>query len=62
MAAGLERENHLMNRWRRDVEVPLDVRLRGRAAVDLIVVVNESQVLALTRGEVFLAHSRELCI
>ena len=62
MAASLQRENHLMNRGRRNVEVRLDVRFRGRATVDLLVVVDESQVLALARGEFFLAHSRELGI
>jgi len=44
VAAGFQRENHLMNRGRRDIEVPLDVRFRRRAAVDLLVVVDESQV------------------
>ena len=62
MAIRLQRENHLMNRGRRNLEVPLDVRFCGCAAIDLFVVVDESQVLALACGEFFRAHSRELGI
>ncbi len=47
----LKRKHHLVNRWRRDLEVPLDVRLSGWAPIDLVVVVDKRQVLALAGGK-----------
>lgn len=40
-----------MHGRRRDLEAALDVDLRGRAPVDLGVVVDEREVLALLGGE-----------
>ena len=47
-----EGQDHLVDGGRRDAEVALEVRFRGRAAHDHRVGVNEGQVLALLLGEV----------
>jgi|SRR5664280_49434 len=51
VSGGLERDDHLMHSWRGHAEVPLDVRLCRRPTVDLAVVVDEREVLALASRE-----------
>jgi len=50
-SAALEGENHLVDRWRGDCEVALDVGLGRRTGVYTRIGVNEGQVLALREGE-----------
>ncbi len=50
-AYSFEGENHLMNGWRGDLEVPLHVALGGWSAHDAGVGVNEGEVLPLLFGE-----------
>jgi len=50
-AGAFECEHHLVDTGGRDLEVPLHVSFRGRAAEDAAVGVNEGQVLALLVGE-----------
>ncbi len=54
----LEREDHVVHRRRRDIEVPLEVRFGRRAPVDLRVGRNERQVLPLKFGEPWVCQSR----
>src|ERR1017187_10762148 len=58
-AAGLERQDHLVYGRRGDAKVPLHFGLRGCAAVNLAVVIDESQVLTLFVGVGF--PHRHLC-
>ena len=51
-----------MNCGCRNLEVPLDVGFRWCTAIDLFVVVDESQVLTLASGEFFRVHLREMDI
>ena len=51
-AGAFKSEHHLMNRWRRDAEMALQVGLGGRAAENLGVGVDEGQILTLLRREV----------
>ena len=51
MPRSLERDDHLVHGWCGNAEVPLNVRLGRRAAVDLAVVKDEREVLALARRE-----------
>ena len=51
VSGNLQRDDHLMHSWRRYAEVPLDVRLGRRTTVDLAVVVDEREVLALAGRE-----------
>jgi len=60
MPSGFERDDHLMHRWCRYREVPLDVGFGRRTTIDLRVVVDEREVLALAsreRGLDFLLRS-----
>ncbi len=50
-ALSFEGEDHLMDAWRRDLEVALHVGLGGRSFVDAAVGVDEGEVLALLFGE-----------
>jgi hypothetical protein len=50
-AVALQGLDHIVNRGRGNLEVVLQVRLRGSLAVDLGVVVNEGQILTLFCGE-----------
>ena len=47
----LERQQHLVNRRRRELEEPLDVGMRGRPSVDQCVGVDEREILSLPRRE-----------
>ncbi len=53
-AAPLQRLHHLIDSWRRDEEVPLDVRLGGRPTEVMDVLRDESKVLELTLGGLLL--------
>jgi len=57
VACRLQWQHHLMNGWCRDIEVSLNVRLRRRAAIDLLVVKDERQVLPLTICKASIAHA-----
>ena len=46
-----ERHDHLVDRWRADLEVALHVGFSGRAPEHVRIGVDESQVLALLFGE-----------
>lgn len=46
-AGSLQRDEHLMDRGRRDREIPLDVRFGGRATQHTRVRIDERQVLTL---------------
>lgn len=52
MSPLLQLDDHLMNRGGRDLKVSLHVGLSRRAPVDLVVVVNEGEELALPWREV----------
>ena len=49
-AIALQGFDHIVNRGRGNPEVALQVRLRGRPAMDLGVVVDEGQILTLFNG------------
>lgn len=46
-AGAFEGEHHLVNRWRGDAEVPLQVGLSGWPADDAAIGIDEGEVLAL---------------
>jgi hypothetical protein len=48
-----ERDDHLVDRWRADPKVALQVGFGGRASKHVRVSVDEGQVLALRFGEAF---------
>ena len=50
-APALERDNHVVDRRRRDLKEPLEVRFGRGLSVQQRVGVDEGQVLALFRGE-----------
>ena len=55
-ALSFEGEDHLMDRWRRDLEVALHVGFGGWSPVDAGVGINEGEILALFFGEPKLAR------
>ena len=50
-AISFERDDHLMDRWRTDAKMALEVGLGGRAPEHLRIGVDEGQVVALLFGE-----------
>ena len=50
-AGSFEGKDHLMDRWRGDLEVALHVGFGGRSSVDAGVGVNEGEILFLLFGE-----------
>lgn len=46
-AVSFQRQNHLMHTWRCDLEIPLHFSLGRRTPVELCVVVDEGEILAL---------------
>ena len=54
-AVSFESDDHLVNRWRADLEVALHVGFGRRAAKHSQVCVDEGQVLALLFGETLFA-------
>ncbi len=50
-AGSFEGKDHLMDRWRGDLEVALHVGFGGRSSVDAGVGVNEGEILSLLFGE-----------
>jgi hypothetical protein len=55
-ALSFEGEYHLMDRWRRDLEVALHVGFGGGASVDTGIGIDEGEILALFFGETGLAR------
>jgi hypothetical protein len=47
----LESEDHLMDGWRGDAEVPLHVGFGGRLSEDAFIGIDEGQILTLLLGE-----------
>ena len=50
-ALSFEGEDHLVNGWRRDLEVTLHVGFGGWSSVDAGIGINEGEILALFFGE-----------
>ena len=55
-ALSFEGDDHLMDRWRRDLEVALHVGFGGGSSVDPGVGIDEGEILALFFGEPGLAR------
>jgi hypothetical protein len=51
LPSGFERDDHLMGSWRRHCEILLNVCLGRWTTIDLAVVIDEGEVLALTSRE-----------